>query len=196
MEKGGVNRMKKFTIPELVVIALTAALNFVIFIVLEPLFAALHMPPLPILFIVAMNYVLLRFIVDKYWTITLSLVIFSILATFTPIWGGVPGLHKIPIAFIAGIATDTALSLTKKFSYVFRGILYGAVNGLIMMPLMTFTVFFLFHSPLSQKMVHGLIVVLTIVDMVVEAFGGILAAVVFKKIKDNRAVKMIQAWRT
>lgn len=188
-------RMKKFTIPELVIIALTGAMNFAIFIILEPLFEALHMPPLPMLFIVAMNYVLLRFIVDKPWTITLSLAIFSILAAFTPIWGGVPGLHKILIAIIAGAATDATLNLTKRKSYVFRGVMYGIVNGAIMMPMMTFTVFFLFRSPLSVQLMQGLILAFTIVDMIVEAIGGILAAIVYKKIQDNRAVKMIRSWQ-
>jgi hypothetical protein len=187
--------MKKFTVPQLVVIALTGALNFVIFIVLEPVFDALHIPPLPMLFMVAMNYVLCRFIVDKFGTITLSLVVFSILATFTPIWGGVPGLHKIPIALVSGLATDAALSLSKRWRYALRGLLYGAVNGLIMMPAMTLTVFFLFRSPLSIQLMEGLIVALTVVDMVVEAVGGVLAAVVYRRIRHSRAVKMIGAWR-
>jgi len=187
--------VRRFTTPELVVISLTGALNFVIFIVLEPLFDALHIPPLPMLFIIAMNYVLCRFIVDKFGTITLSLLIFSILATFTPIWGGVPGLHKIPIALLAGTATDGVMSLTKKRGHALRGALYGAVNGLIMMPTMTLTVYFLFRSPLSLQLLQGLVFILTAVDMVVECIGGVLAAVVYKRIKDNRTVKMIRAWR-
>ncbi len=186
---------KKFTTPELVVTALTGALNFVIFIVMEPIFDAIHIPPLPMLFIVAMNYVLCRFIVDKFGTITLSLVIFSMLATFTPIWGGVPGLHKIPIALVSGLATDAALSLSKHWRYTLRGLLYGALNGLIMMPAMTLTVFFLFRSPLSEQLMQGLIFILTVVDMVVEAIGGILAAGVYQRIQHTRAVKMIRSWR-
>lgn len=186
---------KKFTTPELVVTALTGALNFVIFIVMEPIFDAIHIPPLPMLFIVAMNYVLCRFIVDKFGTITLSLVIFSMLATFTPIWGGVPGLHKIPIALVSGLATDAALSLSKHWRYTLRGLLYGALNGLIMMPAMTLTVFFLFRSPLSKQLMQGLIFILTVVDMVVEAVGGILAAGVYQRIQYTRAVKMIRSWR-
>jgi hypothetical protein len=176
-------------------IALTGGLNFAVFVVLEPALAALRIPPLPILFIIAMNYVLCRFVIDKFGTITMSLLVFSFLATFTPIWGGVPGLHKIPIALVSGLATDGALSLTRKWSYTWRGLLYGAVNGLIMMPLMTLTVFFLFRSPLSEKLMQGLIIGFTVADMAVEAVGGLLAAAAYKRIADSHAVRMIRAWR-
>jgi hypothetical protein len=60
---------------------------------------------------------------------------------------------------------------------------------------MTLTVFFLFRSPLSIQLMEGLIVALTVVDMVVEAIGGVLAAVVYRRIRHSRAVKMIGAWR-
>ncbi len=186
---------KRFSTPELVLIALTGGLNFAVFIVLEPVLAAAHIPPLPILVFISMNYVLCRFVIDKFGTITLSLLIFSLLATFTPIWGGVPGLHKIPIALVSGLATDGALSVSRRWSYAARGILYGAVNGLIMMPAMTLTVFFLFRSPLSEKLMHGLIVGFTAADMAVEAVGGVLASAAYRRIRRSHAVRMIRAWR-
>jgi energy-coupling factor transporter transmembrane protein EcfT len=129
-------RLEKFTVPELVVIALTVSLNFSIFIVFEPLLTASGIPPLPIIVPVAMMYTLCRFLVNKFGTLTLSLLIFSILAIPTAVWGPFPGPYKIPIALVAGLITDTVMSLTRNRSYVFRGMCYS-VNGLVMMPLMT-----------------------------------------------------------
>jgi hypothetical protein len=186
--------IEKFTIPELVIISLVASLIFTIFLIFEPLLTSMGIPPFPILIPVAMMWMVCYLIVNKLGTFTIGYLLFSLMATPTIIWGPFPGPYKIVIALIAGVIIDMIMHFSKRLSPKMKGMIYG-LNGLIMTPLMTVTMFLLFKTELSEKLLDGMIVIMSITGLIIEGVGGFLGAVMYLKIQDKKVIKMIKAWK-
>jgi len=186
--------IEKFSIPELVIISLVASLNFTVFLIFEPLLTSMGIPPFPILIPVAMMWMVCYLLIEKRGTFTIGYVLFGLMATPTVIWGPFPGPYKIIIALIAGVIIDIVMHFAKRLKPKFKGILYG-VNGLIMTPLMTFTMFLLFKTELSQKLLDGMILIMSITGLLIEAIGGFLGAIMYLRIRDKKIIKSIKAWK-
>ena len=127
---------EKFTFLEIIVIIIVGVLDFGL------LLCFIYVPIAQLgfllaLFSIASTQVLCRLIIDKFGSISLSMIIFSILAsTITPaglsnpLFGELSGLHLIISGFIIGIITDIAVSIScvRNPINIFLGVKQGYIS--------------------------------------------------------------------
>ena len=119
------------TLPEIIFISLMAGLNVGLNLIISPplkvilphvIIGMFLMVPFDLVFIA-----LCKFTIKKPWTSTFYLLIFSILAIPTTMFGAVPGIYKIAIGFFIGILLDIAFLPKNDYIKIITGGFLGSI---------------------------------------------------------------------
>lgn len=183
--------LKKFTTRELVFIALMAALVFAINLVIGGAINAATGIPLSSAFFTGLMFgvwvFLVTYIVPKFGTWTVLLLIYSILEIPTSL-GGAPGFWpKIPINVITGLFADFVLLWTRYK----KGGIFIAFYVLTTINVLAFAYFlWLLKVPAFDKLLKILPIMIP-AYWIVGTIGMFVGLFIWNRIKDKRVVRQI-----
>jgi hypothetical protein len=130
-EKGIEDKYFHSTLPEIIFISLMAGLNVGLNLIISPplkvilphvIIGMFLMVPFDLVFIA-----LCKFTIKKPWTSTFYLLIFSILAIPTTMFGAVPGIYKIAVGLFIGILLDIAFLPKNDYLKIITGGILGSI---------------------------------------------------------------------
>lgn len=141
----------RFTLPELILIALMSAANVGFDVVVSPALIAIFSHIVTgMLLMVPVNFVfmvLTKLMVKKYGSLTLYLVIFGLLSIPTTLFGGQPGIYKVLIGLALGLLLDFAYIPTK----LPIKLVVGSILGAIIWWIITFSIWQAFGGDLAKQ---------------------------------------------
>ncbi len=131
---------KSFTVAEVIFVALMVALNIGFDILVSPAMIALTTHIVAgLLIMLPVNFVfigLVKFSIPKFGSLTFYMTVFGTIASPLTFWGSTPGLWKIPLGLLIGLALD--LIFLPKIDKRAR-IFVAGIIGAVMWWLLTFT---------------------------------------------------------
>lgn len=186
--------MKKFSTPELVLMAALAAVGFVIGYVVVPLAGIVTgtLGGVVNQFFAIFFLVLVRKLVDKFPAATISTFLYGVLSIPTVLVLPQPGVHKLLVIFAIGLTGDLVMSAIKndRLRCLLGGGLSITAGWCVAIPLII-----LLGIPLQRGMGPQIIVVLLLIAFVVGSISGLLAKFVYDRIKDTSFVKTLKTYK-
>ena len=182
---------KKFETKELVLVALFASLAFSIAFFVGSWLATLTgiglMPSIINAIFVGAIFSFLCLTIKKFWTATMAMTIYSLLAIPTVLFG-YPGAYKIIPAVLGGLTFD---SLNSIFGYRKKGYYLGWDLCLLVMFIFLVIFYILLGLPGKDKLIGALPIVI-LVALSTGLIGVWLGIFLFEKIKNKHFIKQFR----
>jgi hypothetical protein len=146
----------RFTLPELILIALMSAANVGFDVIVSPALILIFSHIVTgMLIMVPVNFIFMvitKLMVKKYGSLTLYLVIFGLISIPTTLFGGQPGIYKVLIGLALGLLLDLCYVPEK----IPVKLILGSILGSIVWWIITFSVWqgfgFVFVKGFSQML--------------------------------------------
>jgi hypothetical protein len=182
----------KLNIKELTFIGLIALLMFLLsFLIGNTLTFLIPIPAasgITNVFIHGIILTIALLVIRKFWTATIIWTIYGILSIPTNLMAGVPGLYKVGVAIICGLILDSVIYI---FKYKIKGIYISITSMAIVETALLILLYIKLEVPGSSFIINNWLLVLVLFAGLM-CFGGFFGIKIYNKIKNKKAIKLIQ----
>lgn len=175
-----INKFAKLSLSEVIFISLMSSANFVIDILVSPFLKLVFTHVIAgVLIMVPINFIFItitKYSIEKFGSLTLYLIIFSIISIPTNLFGGVAGIYKVIVGLVLGFLLDIVF-LPKNTKIRF---LTSSIFGSIFWWISVFTIWEIFNLPFvfafsnalkTNSFINSIIPVSEFINLPIVGFG-------------------------